>query len=207
MKGADFFVEFMESLDGIYDDINQSEWMNIDFFTFPALFRWIGLFIFYRRGKKAQRTNVEFDIDSNVEKRMNAVKEAFDFVNNADEVFPSAGLWSRKISNMLNISISTSKTCFLSAFFTKILNTLHFLDEKLNAKNINSNTNNIGGLIIGLIRGSLAILIMVLVFQSIDNISQQYYWIETNGALKAFQDIGLDIKPILSEYLLFIKHD
>ena len=108
---------------------------------------------------------------------------------------------------MLNISISTSKTCFLSAFFTKILNTLHFLDEKLNAKNINSNTNNIGGLIIGLIRGSLAILIMVLVFQSIDNISQQYYWIETNGALKAFQDIGLDIKPILSEYLLFIKHD
>ncbi len=111
------------------------------------------------------------------------------------------------ISNMLNISISTSKTCFLSAFFTKILNTLHFLDEKLNAKNINSNTNNIGGLIIGLIRGSLAILIMVLVFQSIDNISQQYYWIETNGALKAFQDIGLDIKPTLSEYLLFIKHD
>ena len=69
-------------------------WMNIDFFTFPALFCWIGLFIFYRKGKKAQRTNVEFDIDSNGEKRMNAVKEAFDFVNNADEVFPSAGLWS-----------------------------------------------------------------------------------------------------------------
>jgi uncharacterized membrane protein required for colicin V production len=111
------------------------------------------------------------------------------------------------ISNMLNISISTSKTCFLSSFFTKILNTLHFLDEKLNAKNINSNTNNIGGLIIGLVKGSLAILIMVLVFQSIDDISQQYYWIETNGALKAFQDVGLDIKPILSEYLLFIKND
>jgi uncharacterized membrane protein required for colicin V production len=111
------------------------------------------------------------------------------------------------ISNMLNIAINTPKTCFLSAFFTKILNTLHFLDEKLNAKNINSNTNNIGGLIIGLVKGSLAILIMVLVFQSIDNISQQYYWIETNGALKAFQDVGLDIKPILSEYLLFIKND
>ena len=70
--------------------------VDTDFFVFLALLCWIGLFIFYRKGKKAQRTNVEFDIDSNGEKRMNAVKEAFDFVNNAEEVFPSAGLWSLK---------------------------------------------------------------------------------------------------------------
>ena len=70
--------------------------VDTDFFVFLALLCWIGLFIFYRKGKQAQRTNVEFDIDSNGEKRMNAVKEAFDFVNNAENVFPSAGLWSIK---------------------------------------------------------------------------------------------------------------
>jgi hypothetical protein len=71
-------------------------WTDIDFFSFLAVLCWVGLFIFYRKGKQAQRTNVEFDIDSNGEKRMNAVKEAFDFVNNAENVFPSAGLWSIK---------------------------------------------------------------------------------------------------------------
>lgn len=110
------------------------------------------------------------------------------------------------ISNMLNISIDNSKPCFLSGFFTKILNVLHILDEKLNARNINSKRNNFGGLLVGLIKGSLAILIMVLVFQSIDSISQQYYWIEANGALGTFQDMASDIKPALSEHLLFIEN-
>ena len=111
------------------------------------------------------------------------------------------------ISNMLNISIDASKPCFLSSFFKKILNALHTLDDKLNAKNINSRKNNAGGMFVGLLKGSLAILIMVLVFQSIDSISQQYYWLETNGALRVFQDVVTDIKPALSEHLLFIKND
>lgn len=108
---------------------------------------------------------------------------------------------------MLNISIDSSKPCALSAFFKKILNVLHALDNKLNAKNINSIQNNLLGSLVGLIKGSLAILIMVLVFQSIDAISQQYYWIEANGALKTFQDVVSNIKPDLSEHLLFIKND
>lgn len=111
------------------------------------------------------------------------------------------------ISNMLNISIDSSKPCTLSTFFKKILDTLHSLDRILNAKNINSNSNNFGGLLIGLIKGSLAILIMVLVFQSIDSISQQHFWIEANGALRTFQDVASDIKPALSEYLLFIENE
>ena len=111
------------------------------------------------------------------------------------------------ISNMLNISIDPSKPCTLSVFFKKILNTLHSLDRILNAKNINSNSNNFGGLLIGLIKGSLVILIVVLVFQSIDSISQQHFWIEANGALRTFQDVASDIKPALSEYLLFIENE
>ena len=84
---------------------------------------------------------------------------------------------------------------------------MHTLDDELNAKNINSRKNNAGGIFVGLLKGSLAILIMVLVFQSIDSISQQYYWLETNGALRVFQDVVTDIKPVLSEHLLFIKND
>ncbi|MEJ6558501.1 MAG: CvpA family protein [Candidatus Thioglobus sp.] len=111
------------------------------------------------------------------------------------------------ISNMLNVSIDSSKPCTLSVFFKKILDALHFLDRILNAKNINSNSNNFGGLLIGLIKGSLVILIMVLVFQSIDSISQQHFWIEANGALRTFQDVASGIKPALSEYLLFIENE
>ena len=111
------------------------------------------------------------------------------------------------ISNMLNISIDSSKPCTLSTFFKKILDALHSLDRILNAKNINSNSNNFGGLLIGLVKGSLAILIMVLVFQSIDSVSQQHFWIEANGALRTFQDVASDIKPALSEYLLFIENE
>lgn len=111
------------------------------------------------------------------------------------------------ISNMLNVSIDSSKPCTLSVFFKKILDALHFLDRILNAKNINSSSNNFGGLLIGLIKGSLVILIMVLVFQSIDSISQQHFWIEANGALRAFQDVASGIKPALSEYLLFIENE
>jgi len=61
--------------------------------------------------------------------------------------------------------------------------------------------------LVGLVKGSLAILIMVLVFQSIDSISQQHYWIEANGALRTFQDVASDIKPALSEHLLFIENE
>lgn len=111
------------------------------------------------------------------------------------------------ISNMLNVSIDSSKPCTLSVFFKKILDALHSLDRILNAKNINSNSNSFGGLLIGLIKGSLVILIMVLVFQSIDSVSQQHFWIEANGALRTFQDVASDIKPALSEYLLFIENE
>ncbi len=111
------------------------------------------------------------------------------------------------ISNMLNVSIDSSKPCTLSVFFKKILNVLHSLDRILNAKNINSNSNNFGGLLIGLIKGSLVILIVVLVFQSIDSISQQQFWIEANGVLRTFQDVASLITPALSEYLLFIENE
>ena len=111
------------------------------------------------------------------------------------------------ISNMLNVSIDSSKPCTLSVFFKKILNVLHSLDRILNAKNINSNSNNFGGLLIGLIKGSLVILIVVMVFQSIDSISQQQFWIEANGVLRTFQDVASLIKPALSEYLLFIENE
>ncbi len=111
------------------------------------------------------------------------------------------------ISSVLNISIDTTKPCCLSFFFKKILTILQAIDTKLNARNINSTQNNLLGSIVGLIKGSLAILIMVLGLQSINWVSQQYYWIETHGALKVFQDVTSYIKPELSQYLLFIENN
>ncbi len=111
------------------------------------------------------------------------------------------------ISNALNISIGSSKPCLFESFFQKILSGLHGADSALNARNVNSTKNKLLGGLIGLIKGSLAILIMVLVLQSVEWISQQYYWVETKGALRTFQDIASDVKPELSQHLLFIENE
>jgi len=110
-------------------------------------------------------------------------------------------------SSVLNVSIDSSKPCLLSPFFQKILNGLHSADSTLNARNVNSTKNKLLGGLIGLIKGSLAILIMVLVLQSVEWVSQQYSWVETKGALRVFQDVASNIKPELSQHLLFIKNE
>lgn len=91
--------------------------------------------------------------------------------------------------------------------FEKILKILQAIDIKLNARNINSIQNSVLGSMMGLIKANLVILIIVLMLQNISWVSQQYYWIETNGALKIFQDIASNIKPELSQYLLFINNN
>jgi len=111
------------------------------------------------------------------------------------------------ISNALNISIGSSKPCLLESFFQKILNGLHGVDSALNARNVDSTKNKLLGGLIGLIKGSLAILIMVLVLQSIEWVAQQDYWVETKGTLRTFQDVASDIKPELSQHLLFIESE
>ncbi|MEO1939197.1 CvpA family protein [Candidatus Thioglobus sp.] len=111
------------------------------------------------------------------------------------------------ISKIFNMSIESSNSCLLAPFFQKILNVLRIADTALNARNINSTKNKILGGLIGLVKGSLFILIMVLVLQSISWISQQYYWIETKGTLRTFQDVASDIKPELSQHLLFIENE
>ncbi len=111
------------------------------------------------------------------------------------------------ISKALNIFIDKTKPCFLSSFFEKILKILQAIDIKLNARNINSIKNSILGSLMGLIKANLAILIIVLMLQNISWVSQQYYWIETNGTLKIYQDIASNIKPKLSQYLLFINNN
>ncbi len=109
------------------------------------------------------------------------------------------------LSNIFNISIDTSKSCLLSSFYQAILNQLKALDGALNARNVSSTKNALLGSAIGLIKGSIALLIMVLVLQNISWIAEQDYWNNTQGALKAFQDVASDIKPALSQHLEFIR--
>jgi uncharacterized membrane protein required for colicin V production len=110
------------------------------------------------------------------------------------------------VANVFNIFIDTSKPCILRGFFAKILDLLSILDDKLNAKHITGTLNNALGLLVGLIKGSLIILIAVLVLQNINNIAQLPDWNATHSILKAFQDFALEIRPILSEQLLFIRN-
>jgi len=109
------------------------------------------------------------------------------------------------LSKLLNITIDTEKPCLMAPVFEKILNILQALDVLINARNVDGLKNNFLGAVLGLFKGGIFVLIIVLVLQSLSWVTQNHAWVETSGALRTFQNWAVDIKPILSEHLLFVK--
>lgn len=109
------------------------------------------------------------------------------------------------LSKLLNITIDTEKPCLMAPVFEKILNILQAFDVFINARNIGGLKNNFLGAVLGLFKGGIFVLIIVLVLQSLSWVTQSHAWVETSGALRTFQNWAVDIKPFLSEHLLFVK--
>jgi uncharacterized membrane protein required for colicin V production len=109
------------------------------------------------------------------------------------------------LSKLLNITIDTEKPCLMAPIFEKILNIFQAFDVLINARNVGVLKNNLLGAILGLFKGGIFVLIMVLVLQSLSWVTQNHAWVETSGALRTFQNWAVDIKPFLSEHLLFIE--
>jgi len=109
------------------------------------------------------------------------------------------------LSKLLNITIDTEKPCLMAPVFERILNILQALDVLINARNVGGLKNNFLGAVLGLFKGGIFVLIIVLVLQSLSWVTQNHAWVETSGALRTFQDWAVDIKPFLSEHLLFVK--
>ena len=109
------------------------------------------------------------------------------------------------LSKLLNITIDTEKPCLMAPVFEKILNILQALDVLINARNVDGLKNNFLGAVLGLFKGGIFVLIIVLVLQSLSWVTQSHAWVETSGALRTFQNWAVDIKPLLSEHLLFVK--
>ena len=109
------------------------------------------------------------------------------------------------LSKLLNITIDTEKPCLMAPVFEKILNILQALDVLINARNVGGLKNNFLGAVLGLFKGGIFVLIIVLVLQSLSWATQNHAWVETSGALRTFQNWAVDIKPLLSEHLLFVK--
>ena len=109
------------------------------------------------------------------------------------------------LSKLLNITINTEKPCLMAPVFEKILNILQALDVLINARNVDGLKNNFLGAVLGLFKGGIFVLIIVLVLQSLSWATQNHAWVETSGALRTFQNWAVDIKPLLSEHLLFVK--
>jgi len=109
------------------------------------------------------------------------------------------------LSKLLNITIDTEKPCLMAPVFEKILNILQALDVLINARNVDGLKNNFLGAVLGLFKGGIFVLIIVLVLQSLSWATQNHAWVETSGALRTFQNWAVDIKPLLSEHLLFVK--
>ena len=109
------------------------------------------------------------------------------------------------LSKLLNITIDTEKPCLMAPVFEKIINMLQALDVLINARNVGGLKNNFLGAVLGLFKGGIFVLIIVLVLQSLSWVTQSHAWVETSGALRTFQNWAVDIKPLLSEHLLFVK--
>ncbi len=109
------------------------------------------------------------------------------------------------LSRLLSITVDTEKPCLMAPVFERILNILQALDVLINARNVGGLKNNFLGAVLGLFKGGIFVLIIVLVLQSLSWVTQNYAWVETSGALRTFQNWAIDIKPFLSEHLLFVK--
>ncbi len=109
------------------------------------------------------------------------------------------------LSKLLNITIDTEKPCLMAPVFERILNILQAFDVLINARNVSGIKNNFLGAVLGLFKGGIFVLIIVLVLQSLSWATQNHAWVETSGALRTFQNWAVDIKPLLSEHLLFVK--
>jgi len=109
------------------------------------------------------------------------------------------------LSKLLNITIDTEKPCLMAPVFERILNILQSLDVLINARNVGGLKNNFLGAVLGLFKAGIFVLIIVLVMQSLSWVTQNHAWVETSGALRTFQNWAVDIKPFLSEHLLFVK--
>jgi hypothetical protein len=109
------------------------------------------------------------------------------------------------LSKLLNITIDTEKPCLMAPIFEKILNILQALDLLINARNVGGFKNNFLGAVFGLFKGGIFVLILVLIMQSLSWVTQTHAWVETSGALRTFQNWSVDIKPLLSEHLIFIE--
>jgi uncharacterized membrane protein required for colicin V production len=109
------------------------------------------------------------------------------------------------LSKLLNIKIDSENPSLMAPVYEVILRVLSSLDTILNARNVGGITNNFFGALLGLFKGGIFVLIIVLILQSMTWVTQNHAWVETSGALRTFQDWSVDVKPILSKHLLFIE--
>ena len=66
------------------------------------------------------------------------------------------------LSKLLNITIDTEKPCLMAPVFEKIINILQALDILINARNVGGLKNNFLGAVLGLFKGGIFVLIIVL---------------------------------------------
>ena len=111
------------------------------------------------------------------------------------------------LSKILNIKIDTENPSLMAPAYEGILRSLSTLDVLINARNIVGLKNKFFGAILGLFKGGTFVLIAVLILQSMSWVTQNHAWVETTGALRTFQDWSVDVKPVLSKYLLFVELD
>ena len=109
------------------------------------------------------------------------------------------------LKHTFNISINSHEPCALESFFRTLLKGLHSISAAFNMCEANTPMRKTGGAVIGLIKGFVFIVMLVLVLQNVDFISKQVFWTESQSLFKVLQDITANIKVELADYLLFIK--
>ncbi|MDA9103124.1 CvpA family protein, partial [Candidatus Thioglobus sp.] len=109
------------------------------------------------------------------------------------------------LSKLLNIKIDSENPSLMAPVYDSIIRVLSSLDTLINARNVGGITNNFLGAFLGLFKGGIFVLIIVLILQSMTWVTQNHAWVETSGALRTFQDWSVDVKPVLSKHLLFIE--
>ncbi len=110
------------------------------------------------------------------------------------------------LKKAFGVSFKTNESCFFRPLFQIVLTTLQNINTALNASNTGP-IRKTGGAVIGLIKGCVLIVMVILLLQSIDFVAEQNFWLESQNLFKAFQELTASVKSELAEHLLFINKD
>lgn len=113
-------------------------------------------------------------------------------------IFSAVIIISLTLIKLLGIRVGIDRPC-------PLIVALQPLDDIFNARNVNHIFNNISGIFVGVAKGFVLLILLIIIINHNDYLFNLEIFQNTNGLLFYIQNIATDVQYVLSHYLTFIN--